>query len=254
MATYKKRGYKPKNKAQEAKAKIEESTTAEVFSTLDESASKTEAWVSKNQNYILGGIIAVAVAVLGYLAYNQFVIKPKDANAANEFSYPMQHFNEALTNEAQKDSLLVLALNGSEGKFGFLDIIDEYGGTPTSNLAKYSAGMAYLNLKQYQEAISYLEDFSSDDEVYKPLALGGIGDAFSQLEQPEDALDYYEKAIAAAGDNEFSAPKFLYKAGVAALGLGYNDKALEHFQRIKEEFPSSNEGNNIDAVIGSAQN
>lgn len=253
MATYKKRGYKPKSKKEEAQVQVENSTTAEVFSSLDESASKTEAWVSKNQNYILGGIIAVAIGVLGYLAYNQFVIKPKDANAANEFSYPMQHFNEALTNEAQKDSLLVLALNGSEGKFGFLDIIDEYSGTPTSNLAKYSAGMAYLNLQQYQEAISYLEDFSSDDEVYKPLALGGIGDAFSQLEQPEDALDYYEKAISAAGGNEFTAPRYLYKAGVAALGLGYKEKALTLFERIKEEFPSATEANNIDAVIGSAQ-
>lgn len=253
MATYKKRGYKPKNKKEEAQAEVDNSTTAEVFSSLDESASRTEAWVSRNQNYILGGIIAVAVGVLGYLAYNQFVIEPKDTTAANEFSYPMQHFNEALTNQEQKDSLLILALNGAEGKFGFLDIIDEYSGTPTSNLAKYSAGMAYLNLQQYQEAISYLEDFSSDDEVYKPLALGGIGDAFSQLEQPEDALDYYEKAIAAAGDNEFSKPRFLYKAGVASLGLGYKEKALEYFEQIKNDFPDSNEGKNVDAVIGSAQ-
>ena len=254
MATYKKRGYKPKNKAEEAKAEVDGSTTAEVFTTLDQGASKTEAWFSKNQNFILGAIIAVAVGVLGYLAYNQFVVEPRDTNAANEFSYPMQNFNQALTDEEQKDSLLVLALNGSEGKFGFLDIIDEYSGTPTSNLAKYSAGMAYLNLQQYQEAISFLEDFSSDDEVYKSLALGGIGDAFSQLKQPEDALDYYEKAIAAAGENEFTAPKFLYKAGVAALGLGYNDKALEYFNRIKEEFTGAAEANTIDAVIGFAEN
>lgn len=254
MATYKKRGYKPKNKAEEAQLEAENSTTAEVFSTLDESASKTEAWVSKNQNYILGGIIAVAVGVLGYLAYNQFVLKPKDMNAANEFSYPMQHFNEALTNEAQKDSLFILALNGSEGKFGFLDIIDEYSGTPTANLAKYSAGMAYLNLQQYDEAIAQLEGFSSSDQVYKPMALGGIGDAFSQLEQPEDALDYYEKAVSAAGENQFTAPKFLYKAGVAALGLGYKDKALEYFKRIKNDFKDASEANNIEAVIGSAEN
>ena len=254
MATYKKRGYKPKNKAEEAQLDAESSTTAEVFSTLDESASKTEAWVSKNQNYILGGIIAIALGVLGYLAYNQFVIKPKDANAANEFSYPMQHFNEALSNEAQKDSLFTLALNGAEGKFGFLDIIEEYSGTPTANLAKYSAGMAYLNLQQYDEAITYLEDFSSDDEVYQPFALGGIGDAFSQLEQPEEALEYYERAISAAGTNEFTTPKFLYKAGVAAMELGNREKALDYFTRIKEDFPDANEANNIDALIGFAQN
>ena len=40
MATYKKRGYKPKNKAEEQQAEEMQSTTAEVFNTLDETASK----------------------------------------------------------------------------------------------------------------------------------------------------------------------------------------------------------------------
>ncbi|OQD42310.1 hypothetical protein BUL40_11105 [Croceivirga radicis] len=250
MATYKKRGYKPKNKEEEVIIEEQESTTAEVFNTLDEGASKTEAWVSKNQNYILGAIVAIAVVVLGYLAYQKFVIEPKDTNAANEFSYPMQNFNAALTNTAQKDSLFNLALNGSEGKFGFIDIIEEYSGTPTANMAKYAAGMAYLNLQKYEDAIAYLEDFSSDDNIYQALAYGGIGDAFSQLEQQADALDYYKKAISAAGDNEFTAPKFLYKAGVAALQLEKKDAALDFFNTIKEDFPTSKEANNIDALIG----
>ena len=47
MATYKKRGYKPKTKEEKVEIEEQNSTTAEVFSTLDESASKTEAWVSK---------------------------------------------------------------------------------------------------------------------------------------------------------------------------------------------------------------
>ena len=45
MATYKKRGYKPKNKAEKQEAIEEQSTTAEVFSSLDQGASRTEAWV-----------------------------------------------------------------------------------------------------------------------------------------------------------------------------------------------------------------
>jgi len=124
MATYKKRGFKPKNKAEEQELAEHESATAEVFSTLDESASKTEAWVAKNQNYILGIIGVVAVGVLGYLAFVQFVEKPKEANAANEMYYPQQYFDQALSNTTAKDSLYNLALNGAEGKYGFLDIID----------------------------------------------------------------------------------------------------------------------------------
>ncbi|MGX1929421.1 tetratricopeptide repeat protein [Flagellimonas sp. 2504JD4-2] len=248
MATYKKRGFKPKNKAEEVQLD-EQSTTAEVFNTLDESASKTEAWVQRNQNYILGAIGAIALGVLGYLGYHEFIQKPKEASAANELFYPQQYFDQALTNEVAKDSLFTLALNGAEGKYGFLDIIEEYKGTKAANLAKYSAGMTYLNLQQYDNAIAHLESFSSDDAVLGAMAKGGIGDAFSQLDQPEDALDYYEKAIAHSS-NEFTTPRFLYKAGVIALDLGQNEKALGFFERIKQDFSTSQEANGIDALIG----
>lgn len=249
MATYKKKGSKPKTKGGEIEIDGKDSTTAEVFSSLDQSASKTEAWVSSNQNYILGVIGVIAVAVLGYLGYQQFVLKPKESAAATEMFYPQQYFNEALNATVQKDSLFTLALNGAEGKYGFLDIISEYKGTKTGNLAKYAAGMAYLNMQRYQDAIAYLEDFSSDDVTLGALAKGGIGDAFMQLGQTSDALNYYEKAIS-HGENKFTTPRFLHKAGVAALELKQSDKAISYFKRIKEEFPSSEEGSNVDAFIG----
>ncbi len=252
MATYKKRGYKPKDKLEEQRLDEQESTTAEVFSTLDESASKTEEWVSKNQNYILGVIGVVAVALLGYLAFNQFVQKPKDANAANELYYPQQYFDQALSATAQRDSLFNLALNGGEGKYGFLDIIDEYPGTKAANLANYSAGMAYLNMQQYKEAIAHLSDFSSDDAVLGAMAKGGLGDAFMQLNQPSEALGYYEGALH-HNTNQYTTPKFLYKAGVTALELSQGDKALEYFERIKNEFSNSDEARSIDAFIGMAK-
>ena len=251
MATYKKRGFKPKNKAEEVIVEEQNSTTAEVFNTLDQGASKSEAWVSKNQNYILGIIGVIALGVLGYLAYNQFVQKPKEANAANELYYPQQFFDKAIadTDATAKDSLLTLALEGANGKYGFVEIISEYKGTKAANLASYSAGMAYLNQQNYQEAIRYLEGFSSDDAILGAFAKGGIGDAFSQLEQLSEALDYYEKAFA-HNTNEYTTPRFLYKAGVTAKELGQSDKALQYFTRIKEEFPKSSEATNIDGVIG----
>ncbi len=231
---------------------MEKSATAEVFSTLDESASRSEQWVARNQNYILGVIVVVAIGVLGYLAYNQFVQKPKELSASNELFYPQQYFNQALENSAERDSLYNLALNGAEGKYGFLDIIDEYEGTKAANLAHYSAGMAYLNLQQYEEAIGHLENFSSDDLILGALAKGGIGDAFMQLGQPEDALTYYEKAID-HDENDFTTPRYLYKAGITALELGNNAKALQYFQRIKDDFSASDEAASIDVFIGMAK-
>ena len=168
-------------------------------------------------------------------------------------SIPQQYFDQALNSTTEKDSLYNLALNGAEGKYGFLDIIDEYKGTPAANLGNYYAGMSYLHMQQYGEAIRYLESFSSSDAMLGPLALGGIGDAFMQLGQAEDALSYYEKAIA-HNENNYTTPRFLYKAGVTALELNQKEKALQYFERVKTEFSSSNEATTIDAFIGMAKN
>ena len=252
MATYKKRGYKPKNKAERRGAQVEKSTTAEVFSTLDESASRSEQWVAKNQNYILSVIGVIAIGVLGYLAYTQFVQKPKEASASNELFYPQQYFDQAVNNPTDRDSLYNLALNGAEGKYGFLDIIDEYKGTKAANLAEYSAGMAYLNMQQYEQAITHLENYSSGDIILGALAKGGIGDAFAQLGQPQEALSYYEQAINHS-ENNYTTPKYLYKAGITALELGQKEKALQFFQRIKDDFSTVEEATNIDVFIGMAK-
>ncbi len=249
MATYKKRGFKAKSGAEGKRSDDPNSTTAEVFSTLDEGASRSEQWVARNQNYILGAIVVVAVVILGYLAYRQFILKPKEENAANEMFYPQQYFEQALENTVESDSLYNLALNGAEGKYGFLDIIDEYQGTKSANLAAYAAGMAYLNMQKYDEAIRYLDQFSTDEAITGPLALGGIGDSFAQLGQPAEALGYYEKAIN-HNTNNYTTPRFLFKSGVIAMELNRKQEALTSFQRIKEEFPDSEEAQTIDVYIG----
>lgn len=252
MATYKKRGYKPKTKEEKDHNIEDNSTTAEVFNTLDETASKTEDWVIKNQKYIFVIIGVVAAVVLGYLGYNEFIAKPKQSEAMNDMFQAQKYYDQAITNTTNKDSLFNLALNGGEGKFGMLDIISEYGGSQASNMANYYAGMAYLNMKDYKNAVSYLGEFSSDDEVLAPMAKGGIGDAFVQLNQQEDALGYYEQA-ASIRSNDFTTPMYLYKAGIVAMELGKTDAALKHFENIKENYPESTEATNIDVFIGKAK-
>ncbi|MFI1745585.1 tetratricopeptide repeat protein [Thalassobellus sediminis] len=251
MATYNKRGYKPKNKVEKEQNIEEGSTTAEVFNTLDETASKTEDFVAKNQKYIFIIVGLVAAVVLGSLAYKEYVAKPKQVNAMNDMFQAQKYFDEAVTG-AKKDSLYNLALNGGEGKFGMLDIIEEYSGTPSANLANYYAGTAYLRLKDYKNAVEYLSNFKSDDEILAPLAKGNIGDAFVQLNQKDDALGYYEEA-ANMRNNGYTTPMYLYKAGAIALDLGKADKALSYFEKIKEEFPNANEASTVDVFIGKAK-
>ena len=251
MATYQKRGYKPKNKEEVEEQVQEESTTAEVFESLDEGASKTEAWVENNQKPIFIGIAVIVVAVLGYLAFEKFVQEPKELEASNEMYQAQNYFNEAVEGSVAKDSLFNLALTGGEGKYGFLDIIDNYGSTKAGNLAHYYAGMAYLNTNKYQEAIDQLDDFESDDAMLAPLAKGSIGDAFMQLDQPEEALSYYEDAAKTAKNN-FVAPRFLLKAAKVALALDKKDKAASLLKQIEEEYSTSAEANEVPLLLGVA--
>ncbi len=251
MATYKKRGNKPKTKAEKQDHIEAESTTAEVFSTLDEGASKTEAWVEKNQKAILIFVGVVAISVLAYLGFQQFIQEPKETEAMNEMFQAQTFYEQALT-ASSKDSLFNLSLEGGNGKFGFLDIIDNYSGTNAANLAKYYAGIAYLNTGKYQEAIAQLDSFKSDDDIVVPLAKGAIGDAFAQLNQFEDALKYYENA-ASMKANDVTTPRFLLKAGIIALNLGKTDVALKHFNAIADNYPKSPEASKATLYKGKAE-
>lgn len=248
MATYKKTGTKVKS----AQNNIEDkSTTAEVFNTLDETASRSEQWIIKNRKVIFGVLGAVVVVILGYLAYQKYVQVPKEKEAANELAFPKVYFEDAMTNSVASDSLFTLALEGADGKYGFIDVAEKYSGTKAGNLANYYAGVSFLRVKKYQEAIEFLEKFSSNDELLGPVAKGAIGDAFADINQLDDAYDFYMKA-ANLKDNNFSSPLFLFKAGNTAMDLENYDKALKAFEKIKSNYPTSEEAKNIDIYINKA--
>ena len=247
MATYKKKASKSKSKGFDSSKN--DSTTAEVFETLDVNASKTELIVSKYQNYIIGFVGLTVFAVLGYLGYENLIFQPKSDEANNELFTAQNYFNNALSDTENSDSLFLLSLNGGEGKYGFLDIIKNYSGTDAANISVYSAGMAYFNLNDFQNSIEYLKNFNSDDEILKALAVGVIGDSFAELNQLDDALDAYRRA-ANSSSNKFSSPKFLLKAGNTATLLGKKSEALKYYNRIKNDYPKSSQSNLIDIQIG----
>ncbi len=250
MATYKKRGNKVKKGSHSGSN--DQSTTAEVFNTLDETASKSEQWIEKNQKIIFSGLIAVAVIIVGYLAYNKYIVEPNEIEAADELAFPKKYFEQAQNTTIEVDSLYNLSLNGADGKYGLVDIAGNYSNTKAGNLAKYMSGIAYLKTGDYENAIAYLSDFSSDDEMLGALALGNIGDAFAEINQPNDALQYYIDA-ADFKENNFTTPLYLFKAGSIAMELEEFSKAEELFTKIKDNYPKSDEAKDINIYIQRAQ-
>jgi tetratricopeptide (TPR) repeat protein len=267
MATYNKRGYKTPKEKEEKGGNIDnnfiddttnidekDSTTAGVFSRLDEGASKTEEWVEKNQKVIFGVLGAIALFTVGYLLYNKFVAEPKEDESADAMFQAQQYYKQATdeNDEKKSDSLYTLSLNGGEGKKGFVGLADQFSGTDAANIANYCAGIASYKTGKYAEAIKYLDQYNGADTMTKSLALGTIGDANSELGKTKEALEFYEKA-AETNQNSMTTPRFLLKAGQTALTLGQKADALKHFTAIKEKYESTQEAQGIDALIGLAQ-
>lgn len=213
--------------------------TQEQLKTIEESLTKAEMYVEENKNNLMTVVLAIVIGFSGFFAYDRFYVQPKENNAATEMYNAESNFGQSKFQEA---------LDGDEQFAGFLEIIDSYGGTKAANLAEYYAGICYLRLGDAESAIEHLDNFSSDDEILAPLAKAAIGDAFSELGQNEEALNYYINA-AELRTNDFTTPIFLMKAGNAAYTLGDYDNALELYTRIKNEFESSKEGQKIDKYI-----
>lgn len=211
----------------------------EVLVDVTQSFTRAERFFEENRKSITVIAVALFAIVGGYFAYLYFYLQPLEKEAQQEMFWAQQYF--------EQDSLN-LALKGDGMHYGFLDVAAEYSGTKAGNLANYYAGISYLNLGQYDNAIALLDEFDSNDPILSVVAVGAIGDAFLELDQPKEALDYYKRAVSGE-KNRFIVPFYLLKAGMLAEQNGNTKAALGFYQRIKKEFPDSREATDIDKYI-----
>ena len=218
--------------------------TEEQLVQVEQALSKTEQYIEENQKS-LTIIVGAIIAIVGlYLGYQNFYIKPLEEEAQSEMFMAQLYF--------EKDSFS-LALNGDGQYYGFIDINDEYPSTKAGNLASYYAGLCYLHTQDYEMAIEYLSNFSTDSEMLSSLALGCIGDAYLELDELDEALDYYEDATQNS-NNIFTAPRYMMKqAMIHEINKNYED-ALELYQEIKSSYKESKEFQDIDKYISRIEN
>ncbi len=214
-------------------------TTSGGIENVEQALGRTEQFIENNQKIIIYVIVGIVLIVLGYFGYKNYIYKPKVQEAAANMHQAERYF--------EQDSMK-LALYGDGNNFGFLYIIDEYSGTPASNLAHYYAGIAFLNLSEYDNAIKHLKSFSSDDIIISALAQGAMGDAYVQKGNIEKGIKYYLKAASNKKDS-FNSPVFLMKAGIAYEELGKYKEALEVYKDIQTNFSDSREGRSIEKYI-----
>lgn len=217
--------------------------TEDKIHAVEEALSRSEQFVEKNKNLLFYIILGIIVIVGGIFLYRKFVMGPKQKEAQAQMFVAEQYF--------EKDSI-DLAINGDGTNPGFLDIANEYGSTRPGNLAKYYLGVCYMKKGEFQNAIDYLDDFSADDHIIGPMAIGLTGDAYMELGETGKAIEYYLKA-SEKKINDFTSPIFLLKAGWAYEILGQYDKAIGVYEKIQKEHYKSFEARDIEKYIARAK-
>lgn len=200
---------------------------------------QTGKFVRENQKsliFIAGAIVAM---VLIYLGYQKLYLAPRDEKAASQM-YVAQDFWE----KKQWDK----AIKGDAGYPGFEKIVSDYSNTKSANLAYYYLGIAYLNKGEYRKAIDNLNNYRGGDNMVGAEALGGIGDAYVELKDYDKAVTYLKKA-ADKSNNNFLSPFYLKKLGLVYEAQNDFKDASDTYKKIKNEYPESNEAQSIDGYI-----
>lgn len=219
--------------------KKEDQNLAEV----QEALNTTGTWIEKNQKAITWSVIAVVAVVLGIMAINQYVIKPKAAEASNENAKAVAYFMQENYDKA---------LHGDDAEcIGFEQIASDYHLYQAGKLAALYAGVCYYQLGEYSEAADYLKKFSADDLNIAPAAHQLLGDAYVQMQEYDKAAKAFEAA--AKSGNDLIAPMSLKKAGFVYLEMGNKKAAHKAFTRVKDEFPMSSEAQDIEKYIAIAE-
>jgi len=206
---------------------------------LESALTKTEHFIEEHQKPITYAVGIIIIIVIAYMGFKKFYLQPLEREAQSQMFMAENYF--------EKDSFN-LAVNGDGNYLGFLDIIDDYGMTKSANLAKYYAGISFLYLNQYEDALYFLEDFKTDDLLLGPVAEGAMGDASLELGEPEKALRHYKNAYS-INDNSFTNPIYMMKAANLLESMDEMEDALALYKEIKEKYPESNEGRYIDRYI-----
>jgi len=205
--------------------------------------NQTGKFVLDNQKsliFITGTIVAL---VLLYFAYQKFYLAPREVEATEQMHVAQDFW-------AKKD--WDKAIKGDAGYPGFEKIINDYSNTKAANLAYFYLGTAYLNKGDFRKAIDNFTSFRGDDSIVSSEALGGTGDAYVELKDYDKAETYFKKAADKA-NNSFLTPVYLKKLGLVYDAEKNYKSAVESYQKIKTDYPTSNEAQTIDEYIARDQ-
>jgi tetratricopeptide (TPR) repeat protein len=197
---------------------------------MDESWSKSDEFLNKNKKILSYVVVALLLAGAGIAYY--FIDLGTKNKEAQEAMFQAVYYFEA-------DSL-DKALKGDGKDLGLVEIVEEYGSTKAGNLARFYAGAALLQQGKFEDALTYLKDFSANDLLVQARAYSLAGDANMELSNTDGAIEYYKKASGYMPNDNFT-PRYLMKLGMAYEVQADFKSAADTYERIINDHPMSSE-------------
>jgi tetratricopeptide (TPR) repeat protein len=221
----------------------EKVTKEDVLIDVAEVGKDAQHWLEVYKKPLIIGIAALVLAIGGYFAWN-YNVAGNQKKAITGMWKAEQLF--------ERDSFALALSNPGGGYDGFLDIAKKYGSTPAGNTAHFYAGVCYLNLGKFDEAITQLEDFSPNGTISPTMKYGALADAYSEKKDYSKALKLYKEAAESGKVDDL---KVFYLKRYAMLSENQNDisSALSAYQEIKTKFGTTSEARDIDKYIARAE-
>jgi tetratricopeptide (TPR) repeat protein len=199
------------------------------------------SFLEENSKSLLFIAAAIVALIAIFFWYQNVYLKGRAEEASAKMFKAEQYIGV--------DSLANKAINGDSGYPGLEKIADEYNNTKSANLANLYLGGIYLRKGEYKKAVEALGKYSATGSpVADPLALGMLGDAYSELKDYKQAITFYKKAVDKAS-NKFTTPMFLKKLGLVYETQKDFKSAQEAYTKIKTQYPASQEATMIDEYI-----
>lgn len=197
---------------------------------FNESLSSIEQKVEGNKKliYWVGGAIVVIVIIA--LAYIYGFRNPGIQNAKEDVSKADMELFQGQDSIALKD---------------YEKVASNYSNTP-ANRANLNAAIILYQQGKYQEAVKYIEDYDPQGNIVGPASQSLRGDCYVNLKQYDKAISAFDKAISLSNNNVDYTPLFMMKkATVLREQKKFADEAAV-YQTIKDKFPLFQRDFNVD--------
>ncbi len=185
---------------------------------------KFEDIFDKYRSVIIGAIIVIVVAVIGVFGY-RFLSGKWDKEAAALESTAYNYYIEG---------------NYKEAISTYQKIVEKYSSGDNAPIAMYYLGNSYLGSGQTGEAINtyqkVIEKYKNEKTIL-PLALINLGYAYMNNKDYPNAISAFKEA--ASTGNSLVADRAVYETALAFEASGDKTSAIERYEYLKKTHPNS---------------